>query len=223
MIKAAIFDMDGLLINSEPLWKQTHKKVFRRVGLDFGPEHHRLMLGMRTNDALRHLHRHYPWEGLTPDEVEAETVKEVIALIRKHITLQPGAHEALQTCKEAGLPVAIASSSRPDIIDAVVDTLEIREHFDHIYSAEYEEYGKPHPAVFLRVAKHFKVAPQDCVVFEDSPAGVIAAKAAQMHCVAVPEHESAGHPFIKAADVVLGSLEEFSEATLERLGRARAA
>lgn len=218
MVKAAIFDMDGLLVDSEPLWKQAHTKVFKKVGIDYNDEHHNLMLGMRTNEAVRNVYRHYPWEGLPPDEFEELTIKEIIALMRKHIKFQPGARKALMTCKKAGLSVAIASSSRPDVIDAVVDTLGIRDQFDHIYSAEYEEYGKPHPAVFLRVAKHFKVAPQDCLVFEDSPAGVLAAKAAQMHCIAVPEAESEGNRFIGAADVVLGSLEEFDETMLKKLG-----
>lgn len=219
MIKAMIFDMDGLLIDSEPLWKRGHVKAFKEVGIDFDERHHKLMLGQRTNDAIRNVHRHYPWEGKSPDHVEAVTVKEVIELIKKEITLKPGVHEVLALCKKQGLPVAIASSARPEVIDTVVDTLEIREHFDHIYSAEYEEYGKPHPAVFLKVAKHLKVAPQDCVVFEDAPAGVIAAKAAQMKCVAVPESDSEGHPFLGAADVVLGSLEEFDAAMLRRLGQ----
>ncbi len=218
MIKAIIFDMDGLLIDSEPLWKRAHTKVFKEVGLDFTAEHHELMLGQRTGAAIKDVYRHEPWDGLSTEEVEALTIKEIIALMKKEITLKPGVHQALSVCKKAGLPVAIASSSRPEVIDAVVDTLEIREHFKHIYSAEYEEYGKPHPAVFLQVAKHFKVAPQDCLVFEDSPAGVLAAKAAKMQCIAVPEDESKGHVFIKTADAVLGSLEEFNEALLQKLG-----
>lgn len=217
MIKAVIFDMDGVLIDSEPLWKRAHKKAFGQVGIDFNDDHHKLMLGQRTNDAIRSVHRQYPWEGASADEVEDVTIKEVIALIKQKGVLKPGVLEALAVCKKAGLPVALASSSRPDVIDAVVDRLEIRGHFKHIHSAEYEEYGKPHPAVFLRVAKHFKVAPQDCLVFEDSPAGVIAAKAAQMHCIAIPEAESEGHAFIATADMVLGSLEEFDAAMLKQL------
>jgi HAD superfamily hydrolase (TIGR01509 family) len=218
MIQAVIFDMDGVLIDSEPLWKRAHTKAFRQVGIEFNDDHHRLMLGKRTHDAIRHVRRHHPWERGSTGKVEAATIKEIIRLIKQEGTLKPGVLNALDVCKKAGLPVAIASSSRPDVIDAVVDTLEIRAHFKHIHSAEYEEYGKPHPAVFLSVAKQFKVDPQDCLVFEDSPAGVIAAKAAQMRCVAVPEAESEGHPFLGAADMVLGSLEEFDEAKLRSLG-----
>lgn len=212
--------MDGLLIDSEPLWRRVHRQVFRKAGVIITPRHDRMMLGHRTNEAVEIIYRDQPWEGLSLEEVEAMITREIIAAIKKDGVLKPGVHQALSVCKEAGLRVAIASSSPPEVIDAVVDTLEIRERFEHIYSAQYEELGKPHPAVFLSVARHFKVAPQDCLVFEDSPAGVLAAKSAKMICVAVPEEQSEGHAFIGTADEVLGSLEEFDAALLKRLERA---
>ena len=141
----------------------------------------------------------------------------VIELIKEEGVLKPGVHQVLSVCKKAGLPIAIASSSTQAVIDAVVDTLEIREHFHHIYSAQFEPYGKPHPGVFLKVAEHFKVAPRECVVFEDSPAGVLAAKSAGMLCVAVPEPLNKKDKFIHTADAVLGSLEEFDASLLEKL------
>ena len=218
MIKVAIFDMDGLLIDSEPLWQRVHRQVFKKAGVNITTRHDQMMLGHRTNEAVEIIYRDQPWEGMALQEVEAMITREIIVAIKKDGVLKPGVHEALSVCKNADLRVAIASSSPPEVIAAVVDTLEIREHFEHIYSAQFEELGKPHPAVFLSVAKHFKVAPQDCLVFEDSPAGVLAAKAAKMICIAVPEHESKEHAFIGAADEILGSLEEFNQALLTRLG-----
>lgn len=218
MIKLAIFDMDGLLIDSEPLWRRTHREVFKKVGVTITPRHDLMMLGHRTNEAVEIIYRDQPWTGLSRAEVEAMITDEIIAAIKQDGVLKPGVHQALSVCKKAGLLIAIASSSPPEVIDTVVDTLEIREHFEHIYSAQFEEYGKPNPAVFISVAKHFKVSPKDCLVFEDSPAGVLAAKSAEMVCIAVPEAEAEGHVFIGAADAILDSLLEFNGQLLMNLG-----
>ncbi|HVX57093.1 MAG TPA: hexitol phosphatase HxpB [Candidatus Saccharimonadales bacterium] len=219
MIKAAIFDMDGLLVDSEPLWQRVNRDVYKKLGVELTAADHQMMIGQRTNENVEYLYQLYQWKGPTPQQVEKQVVDEMVRLIRaSEAAMLPGVHHALQVCKQAGLPVAIASSSDQAIIDAVVDTLELRDHFNHIYSAQFEEYGKPHPGVFLKVAKHFKVLPQQCLVFEDSPSGVLAAKAARMICVAVPHPANREHPFIKIADAELGSLEEFDAALLRRLG-----
>jgi HAD superfamily hydrolase (TIGR01509 family) len=217
MIKAAIFDMDGLLIDSEPLWKRMNYEVFKRLGIEITPELRHDMMGRRTRENIDYLYHQHPWQGPSRGEVEKLLVNEVIRLVKIKGALKPGVHHALSICKKAGLPVAIASSSNQELIDAVVDTLEIREHFKHIYSAQFEPYGKPHPGVFMKVAEHLKIPPQACLVFEDSPSGVLAAKAAKMKCVAVPEPGVKDHPFIRTADVIIGSLEEFDAAMLASL------
>lgn len=217
MIKAVIFDMDGLLIDSEPLWQKTNKKIFKRLGWDLTMDHHVAMRGRSLRENLEHYYAKQPWQGMTPAEAEQVIIKEMIKLVKSDGVLKPGVHTALQVSKKAGLPVAIASGSPIRLVEAVIDTLEIREHFHHIYSAQFEPYGKPHPGVFIKVAEHFKVRPADCLVFEDSPSGVLAAKAANMKCVAVPEPEAKDSPFIQTADVILDSLEEFDEALLAKL------
>ncbi len=210
--------MDGLLVDSEPLWRRVAAAAYKDVGIELTMEHHRVMAGQRMIDNAVRMHRIHKWEGPTPEELTEAITKEMIRLIHSEAGLKPGVHHALQVCRKAGLPVAIASGSDEIIIDAVVDALEIREHFDHIYSAQYEEFGKPHPGVFLKVARHFKVMPQQCVVFEDSPNGVLAAKAAQMKCVAVPDSTPGEHPFIQTADIILDSLADFDASVLKKLG-----
>lgn len=219
MIKAAIFDMDGLLVDSEPLWERVNYDTFKELGIELTFKDRRKMMGRRTLENVRYLYEQHPWEGPSVEEVEDRMVRAVIRAVERDGVLKPGVHHVLSVCKEAGLKVAIASSARRDLIDAVVHKFEVEEHFDHIYSADFEPYGKPHPGVFLKVAKHLKAEPHDCVVFEDSPNGVLAAKAARMQCVAVPEPEHRDDKFIRTADAILDSLEEFDEELLGRLGK----
>lgn len=211
--------MDGLLIDSEPLWQQTNKRIFKQqLGIELNMGHHIEMRGRSLSENLEHFYDRQPWQGISPAEAEKIIIKEMTGLVKAKGVLKPGVHKVLQICKKASLQVAIASGSPLKLVEAVVDTLEIREHFHHIYSAQFEPYGKPHPGVFIKVAEHFNVSPRDCLVFEDSPAGVLAAKAAKMKCVAVPEPEVKDNPFVQTADVIIGSLREFDEAMLVRLG-----
>lgn len=217
MIKAVIFDMDGVLIDSEPLWHKTVVKIYKQVGVDITETHRNHMKGRKSLENAQSFYDQYRWEGLTPQEVSDLIIKDMVKLVKCEGRLMPGVHHALQICKQASLPVAVASSSPMVLIEAVVDKLELSEHFDHIYSAQFEPYGKPHPGVFLKVAEHFGVPPQQCLVFEDSLSGVLAAKAARMQCVAVPEPALKTNPSIQIADVVLDSLEEFDKAMLRHL------
>jgi mannitol-1-/sugar-/sorbitol-6-/2-deoxyglucose-6-phosphatase len=209
MIKAVIFDMDGLLIDSEPLWKQTNIDVYKKLGVELTDADRHEMMGRTQIENAERLYAKYHWETYTPKQVRDMVQAAMVTAIKKDIKLMPGVHHVLQICKQAALPVAIASSSPMVVIDAVVNRLKLREHFEHIYSAQHEPFGKPHPGVFLSVANELKVPPTECLVFEDAPSGVLAAKAASMKCIAVPEPELRDHPYIKTADLILGSLEEF--------------
>ncbi len=217
MIKLVIFDMDGLLIDSEPLWEKTTYKVYKKLGIELNDKHFSKMKGRPTKENAEFLFNKYGWDGPTTDEVVDLIVKEMVELVKTDISLKPGVHNAFQVCKKANLPISIASSSKKVIIDAAVHTLEIKEHFEHIYSAEFEPYGKPHPGVFISVAEHFNVPVENCLVFEDSPSGVLAAKSAKMKCIAVPDLVGKENPFIQTADIIINSLEEFDDLMLASL------
>jgi HAD superfamily hydrolase (TIGR01509 family) len=217
MIKAVIFDMDGTLVDSEPTWGQTFNKVFKKIGIELTETDHIEMRGRSAISNIERLYSEKPWKGPKPGEVYDQIIKGMVEAIDAGVVLLPGVHEALALFKKRGLPIAIASGSPMMIIDAVVDAVEIREHFHHLYSAQYEPYGKPHPGIFIKVAGHFKVKPSECLVFEDSPSGVLAAKAAQMRCVAIPTTpQTKGNPFIQTADAILDSLSQFDESLLKK-------
>ncbi len=105
--------------------------------------------------------------------------------------------------------IAIASSSEYSIIQEVVERLDIEKYFPIIHSAEEEQYGKPHPAVYLSACKKIGVIPEECITFEDSLNGVISAKSAKITCIAVPEDVNKGNPKFAIADIILDSLEDF--------------
>ena len=130
---------------------------------------------------------------------------------------KPGVRQAIDLCRAHGLPLAVASSSEYRLIDLVLDHFGWADAFELVHSAEDEPYGKPHPGVFLTAATRLGVAPDRCLVWEDAPAGVLAAKAARMACVAVPETAERDRPAFALADAVLGSLEEADEAMWQRV------
>jgi sugar-phosphatase len=218
---AALFDMDGLLVDSEPLWREAEIAVFGRHGLELTDEQCRSTQGMVILEVARHWYERAPWPGAGPDDVAQEVLEAVGELIDRRAVLMPGVHAALDDCRGRGMRLALASSSPRQLIDRVVARLELGDAFEAVCSAQDELAGKPDPAVFLRAARSVGVPPARCVVFEDAPAGVRAAKAAGMVCVAVPERPA--HPAFADADVVLRSMEDLDDGVWERLAVAAAA
>lgn len=206
--------MDGLLIDSEPIWRRAEKTAFDLIGVSLTPEQVHLLLGRGVKQYVAGVYRLYPWEGHSQEEIVDMIIDDFIKLVKKDGELKPGVHEVVELLQSKKIPLAIASSSPMRVIDAVVDKVQIRHYFEHIYSAEHEPYAKPHPGVFITTANLLDTEPEDCLVFEDAPSGVLAAKAAKMKCVAVPEAQLKQDSFIKTADLVIDSLTLFDEAQL---------
>jgi HAD superfamily hydrolase (TIGR01509 family) len=216
-IDAIIFDMDGLLVDSEPLWRIAEVEMLSAVGVPITEEDAVQTTGLRTDEVVELWYARYPWSDPPQKEIEARIITRLIALIRERGELMPGVIETLQAVSSAGYPLAIASSSTSEIIAAVLDTLGIASYFQVAQSAEHEPYGKPHPGVYIEAARRLDVDPWRCLAFEDSPNGVIAAKAARMRCIAVPDPALADDHRLQAADLILPSLAEFHLDLLERL------
>lgn len=209
--------MDGLLIDSEPLWHKASKKALQSVGVDLTKEDFSKTLGRGITNAIDDWYHMKPWKGASQAEIKALIIDDFEELVKNEGKAKPGVHEILELFKNRPLPMAIASSTDYKIIDTVVDTLKIRSYFDVIYSAQHETHSKPHPGVFISTAKRLEVEPRYCLVFEDAPSGVLAAKAAHMKCIAVPEPAVKNHPFIQTADIIIDSLEEFDKTMLANL------
>ena len=216
---ASIFDMDGLLIDSEVLWHEAEIEILGALGVPLAVDGCRTTKGMFVHEVTEHWFARYPWSGPAPAVVAATIVDRVIELILTKGQMKPGALHAVDLCAGLGLSLAVASSSEYRLIDAALSHFGLRERFGVIHSAEDEEYGKPHPAVFLTAAHRMSVPPKRCVVWEDAPAGVLAAKAASMACVAVPEPGEGNHPAFGLADLVVDSLERVGASSLRLVAR----
>jgi sugar-phosphatase len=210
-----IFDMDGLLIDSEPLWVRAEIEIFGEVGLVLAEEDCARTKGLRTDDVIAYWHTRRPWTGASPAEVEQRLISRVATLIREEGRALPGVASAIAVAREGGRRLALASSSPLVIIHAALERLGLEGSFHVVQSAQSLPLGKPHPGIFLRTADLLSVPAVDCVVLEDSLTGVIAAKAARMTCVAVPfDHPEHDARFV-IADAVVGSLEDVTSALLD--------
>jgi mannitol-1-/sugar-/sorbitol-6-/2-deoxyglucose-6-phosphatase len=207
--------MDGLLIDSEPLWRIAEVEALASVGVPISEEDALETTGLRTDEVVELWHARHPWPDPPKKEIEARIITRLIALVRERGEPMPGVHETLEALSEAGYPLAIASSSTSEIIAAVLETLGIARYFRVAQSAEHEPFGKPHPGVYIEAARALGVEPRHCLAFEDSPNGVIAAKAARMTCIAVPDPALAEDRRFGAAELVLPSLTDFR---MEMLG-----
>ncbi len=214
IFQAAIFDLDGLLMDSEPIWMWAQMKVFRDRGAILTEEMQLATTGMRMHEAVVAWRRYFPGVDIDPVAIR----KDLLDLVREKMLEsgrpKPGALAAVDICRQAGCKLAIASSSMPELIAASVERMGLVGCFDALVSAEGEAHGKPHPAVYLSAASRLGVHPEVCIGFEDSIFGVQAVKAAGMFCVAVPEAHNRGRPEYAIADRILGSLTEFHSGDL---------
>ncbi|MDM8159084.1 hexitol phosphatase HxpB [Labilibaculum sp. K2S] len=209
MIKAVIFDMDGLLINSEPFWQESETKVFSSLGLDVNNKMFEQFMGKRIDEVVEVMYKMTPWNHVSKEKVTEDIVENVIRLVLEKGACLDGVNKTLENLQQASFKIGLASSSKMKIISAVLEKLQLQDYFEVVHSAEFEKYGKPHPQVFITTAELLGIHPSECVVFEDSLNGVISALAAGMKCIAVPEKDAFNLDKFIIANKVLGSLNDF--------------
>jgi sugar-phosphatase len=215
--KAAIFDMDGLLIDSEPLWQEAGIETLAGFGISLTLDQYHTSTGLRTEEWVAHWFRIYQVSPEYAPEAVQTIIRKAIDKISKDGVALPGAAEVLGFFSQQQFKTGLATSSPMSLVDVVVDKLQIRDRFQVFTSAEHLPYGKPHPQVFLECAAALNVLPEECIVFEDSFNGMIAAKAAKMKCVVIPAAELSMHAKWGAADLKLSNLLQFDKNCLQSL------
>lgn len=201
-----IYDMDGVLTDSEPLWKIAMEDVFRSVGCLLTKEDFQRTVGLRIDEVILYWYHVAPWPDTSPKDVENAIVQRMIELLTARATPLLGVVESLEFFASKGLKIGLATSSYQVLIDCILDTLNIRHFFQTVHSAEYELFGKPHPAVYLTAAKNLGLDPKRCLVIEDSLNGIISGKAARMTVICVPEKTHHPEPKLILADAQFDDL-----------------
>lgn len=209
-MRAVIFDMDGLLIDSEPLWREAEISIFESVGLRLTEVLCHKTTGLRADEVVRYWHTRFPWSGPSCELVTEQLLDAAQRLIVEHGSLMAGAKDVIADLHSQDAKLAIASSSPMRLIQAVVEKFAIGDYFSVLHSAEHELAGKPDPAVYRTTMSLLAADPIQCLAFEDSLSGVRAAKAAGAMVVAVPAQADALDPGFAVTDVVLKSLKDFS-------------
>ena len=218
-MRAAIFDMDGLIIDSEPLWRLAERAAFARVGLELTDDDCRRTTGLRSDEVVTHWFERRPWTGVGQEEVVRDLELRVAALISTQGRALSGVHRAIDLLHGAGLRLALASSSSHELIRVVLVALDLEDTFEVICSAADEAKGKPDPAVYLTTVRRLGIEPAEVVAIEDSAAGVQAARAAGLRVIAVPAAADFDDPRFDIADLKLATLEDFDLRLIDQAGR----
>ncbi len=215
--KAVIFDMDGLLIDSEPLWQEAGKATLLEFGKELTTEQYHSSIGLRTEEWIEHWFHHFTIDmAYAPAAVET-IIDKAIALIDEKGEAFPGIDYIIDFFKQRNLLLGLATSSPLSLVKVVLEKLQLQNIFDAIASAEYLPFGKPNPQVYINCAEALQIQPIKCIAFEDSFNGMIAAKAARMKCVVVPSASDYEHEKWKAADLKIKNFAEFNIESLKDL------
>ena len=214
MIEAVVFDLDGVLLDSEQLWDEAREQLARERGGRWHDQAQRDMMGMSSLEWSRYMHETI---GLPepPEEISREVVERLTALYRERLPAIPGAKEAVERLA-ADYKLGLASSSNRELIDLALELLGVAHLFAATVSSEEVAHGKPAPDVYLEAARRLGIEPARAAAVEDSQNGILAAKAAGMRVIAIPNrHFPPDEEALARADVTLSSLAELTAEAAE--------
>ncbi|OWY20819.1 phosphatase [Sphingobacteriales bacterium UPWRP_1] len=207
MTRLLIFDLDGVLLNTEQLYMEMNFGYFARLGFSVTTEQYHTFIGTSATNMWQYLKNNYRLPYSVPQLVAAEKELKYQTLQQATLTPTEGIVLLLEQAAAAGIPMAIASSGMRKNIDLILEKLQLSHFFEHIVSGEQVERGKPQPDIFLKAAACFGIAPQHCTVIEDSENGVKAAKAAGMFCIGY-SNPGSGNQNLQLADLTINSFLE---------------
>jgi sugar-phosphatase len=216
-LKAVIFDMDGVLIDSEPCWEEAGSETLQKFGVTLTKQQYLSTTGLRTKEWIDHWFTEFSIDKSFAESAGVEIVEKAIEKIRKAGKPLPGVYKIFEFFKQKKFRIGLATSSPVSLVDVVAEKLNIRNELHAVSSAEQLLHSKPHPEVYMNCAEKLGVSPLECVCFEDSFNGLISAKAARMKCVIVPVQTEHHSKKWGAADLKIKGLRDFSDALLSEL------
>lgn len=208
-IEAVIFDMDGVLIDSEPFWANAENSIFSDLGVKLPSELRLKTRSMTTLEVTKFWFDHSPWEGKTLGQVESEVIENVEDQIKELGSEITGVTELLKILRSEDFKIGLATNAPSRIIPIVLNKLKIENYFDAIASSESEIKGKPSPDVYLSVAHLLKIPPSKCLAIEDSDSGLKAAIAAGMKTIGLRPETNIYSTKKRIEDATIKSLEDF--------------
>ncbi len=218
-LNTVIFDMDGLLIDSEPLWNEAAIDVFKTFGATLTNDLCNTTTGLRTREFIVLWFNYFKIEHVDTKMAENLIFNSILKKVEERGVMMPGVHQIINFFHSKQFKIGIATSSPQSLIDLVVRLTGIEPYINATSSAEDLPYGKPHPQVYLDCAEKLNANPTECLCFEDSFNGMISAKAARMKCVVVPHGSVQKDERWGAADLKLSSLQNFGELHFDLLNR----
>ncbi len=216
MLEAVIFDMDGVLIDSEPFHLDVNEKIFENLGINLSEDEYLSFIGTTHKDMWTTIKNRYNLPQGVPELVNMQISGNIEYIKNEEIEEINGITNLLSRINSENIKIGIASSSPTEVIELVTNKLGIRDYFSSIVGGEEIKKGKPAPDIFLKAAKCLNVKPSDCIVIEDSKNGVLAAKAAGMKCVGF-KNPNSGNQDLQKADLIINDYDSLSVNTLRTL------